>query len=201
MSLSSDMLENWMEIYVDHFLVSRNTFDQCLKTLGNVFKRCESTNLVLNWQKYYFMVTEWIVLGYRVSSKDLEVDQEKVKLIEKFSPPTNVKRVRSLLYHDGFYRMFIKDFSKITKLLCNLLGKDVAFNFDESYLEAYNRLQEKLNSAPIIDSPVLPQPFELICDSDYANGAIFRPAHQQGLPTIYYANRTLNENQLNYATM
>jgi len=54
-----------------------------------------------------------------------------VEVIEKLPPPTSVKGARSFLGHDGFYRRFIKDFSKITKSLTHLLLKDVAFNFNE----------------------------------------------------------------------
>jgi len=66
------------------------------------------------------MVTEGIVLGHKISVKGIEVDQAKIKVIEKLPPPINVKGVRSFLGHVGFYRHFIKDFSKIPKHLCNL---------------------------------------------------------------------------------
>lgn len=70
------------------------------------------------------------------------------------SPPINIKVVRSFLGHVGFYRRFTKDFSKIAKILYNLLEKDAAFNFDEPCLGAFNKLKEKLILAPIIVTPV-----------------------------------------------
>ena len=57
------------------------------------------------------------------------MDRAKIDVIEKLSPPTNVKGVRSFLGHVGFYRRFIKDFSKISKPLCDLLAKDAVFLF------------------------------------------------------------------------
>jgi len=59
----------------------------------------------------------------------MEVDKAKIEVIDKLPPPTNVKGVRSFLGHVGFYRRFIKDFSKITQPLTKLLEKDAPFDF------------------------------------------------------------------------
>ena len=61
------------------------------------------------------MIQEGIVLGHRVSSKGIEVDRAKIATIEKLPPPKNVKGIKSFLGHAGFYRRFIKDFSKLSK--------------------------------------------------------------------------------------
>ena len=74
----------------------------------------------------------------------IEVDKAKVEVIEKLPPPTNVKGIKSFLGHAGFYRCFIKDFSKIAKPLSNLLNKEVSFHFDKSYFEAFDTLKQKL---------------------------------------------------------
>ncbi|MCI34730.1 hypothetical protein A2U01_0055950, partial [Trifolium medium] len=107
------------------------------------------------------MVKEGIVLGHRISNKWLEVDQAKVEVIEKLPPPVNIKGVRSFLGHAGFYRRFIKDFLKITKPLCQLLQRDVPFNFDENCLKAFETLKTALVTAPVIISPDWSKPFEL----------------------------------------
>ena len=78
------------------------------------------------------MVTEGIVLGHRISVAELEVDQAKFSIIKTLFPPTTIKGIKSFLGHAGFYRRFIKDFSKIVRPLCRLLEKDTKFNFDES---------------------------------------------------------------------
>ncbi|XP_022864670.1 uncharacterized protein LOC111384595, partial [Olea europaea var. sylvestris] len=127
-------------------------------------------NLVLNWEKCHFMVQDGIVLGHKVSAKGIEVDKAKIQVIEKLPLPTSLKGVRSFLGHAGFYRRFIKDFSKITKPLCNLLMKEVSFEFDEECLITFNSLKEKLTIAPVIVSPDWDLPFELMCDvSDHAD--------------------------------
>ena len=88
---------------------------------------CEEKNLVLNWEKCHFMVTNDIVLGHIVSSKGIKVDKSKIELIANLPTPNSVKDVRSFLGHAGFYRRFIKDFSVIFKPLSNLLTKDNIF--------------------------------------------------------------------------
>lgn len=153
MSIFSDMVEQSIEVFMDDFSVFGDSFDLCLNNLVLVLKRCVENNLVLNWEKYHFMVQEGIVLGHKVSAKGIEVDKAKIETIEKLPPPTSVKGIRSFLGHAGFYKRFIKDFSKISKPLCNLLEKDIPFEFDESCLEAYRILKEKFITASIIVAP------------------------------------------------
>jgi hypothetical protein len=113
------------------------------------------------------------VLGHVISERGIEVDKAKVETVEQLPPPTDVKSLTSFLGHAGFYRRFIKYFSKITKPLTHLLQKDVAFDFDEMCLAAFRTLKSALVSAPIIQPPDWSQPFEIMCDSsDYAVGAV-----------------------------
>ena len=142
------LIEKTMEVFMDDFSVFGASFDLCLENLETVLERCVKTNLVLNWEKCNFMVTEGIVLGHKVSSKGLEVDQEKIEEIEKLPPPINVKGIRSFLGHAGFYRRFIKDFSKVARPLSNLLNKDKIFLLEDDCLNAYKILKEKRSPHP-----------------------------------------------------
>ena len=80
------------------------------------------------------MVQEGIVFGHKISHKGIEVDKAKVEIIEKLPPPISIKAIKSFLGHVGFYKRFIKGFSKIAKPLSMLLIKDVPFNFSKDYL-------------------------------------------------------------------
>ncbi|GJX86590.1 DNA-directed DNA polymerase [Tanacetum coccineum] len=121
----------------------------------------------------YFMLKEGIVLGHKVSEAGLEVDKEKIDVISKLPPPTNIKVIRSFLGHAGFYRRFIKDFSKIACPLTKLLEKDTQFEFNNECQNAFKILKEKLTCAPVIVSPNWSLPFKLMCDaSDFAIEAI-----------------------------
>jgi hypothetical protein len=93
-----------MEVFMDDFFVYGKTFDDCLENLDKVLQRCEEKHLVLNWEKCHFMVREVIVLGHQISERGIEVDRDKIEVIEQLPPPVNVKGIRSFLGHAGFYR-------------------------------------------------------------------------------------------------
>ena len=67
MAIFTYMVEDFLEVFVDDFSVFSDSYDNCLNNLAKVLKRCEETNLVLNWEKCHFMVNEGIVLGQKVS--------------------------------------------------------------------------------------------------------------------------------------
>ena len=78
--------------------------------MEKILQRCQDKNLALalNWEKCHFMLTEGIVLGHKISTAGLEVDQAKVAIIKTVLPPTIVKGIISFLGHVGFYKRFIK---------------------------------------------------------------------------------------------
>ncbi|KAH9803520.1 hypothetical protein KPL71_001801 [Citrus sinensis] len=201
LSIFSDMVERFLEVFMDDFSIYGDSFDECLQHLTLVLQRCKEKNLVLNWEKCHFMVKQGIVLGHIISSKGIEVDKAKVDLISNLPHPKSVKEVRSFLGHAGFYRRFIKDFSKISRPLCNLFVKDVPFIFDESCLDAFAKLKKLLTSSPIIQPPNWDLHFEIMCDAfDYAVGAVLGQRLDRVPYVIYYASMTLNDAQLNYST-
>ncbi|KAL0292524.1 UNVERIFIED_CONTAM: Retrovirus-related Pol polyprotein from transposon.6, partial [Sesamum radiatum] len=101
----------------------------------------------------------------------------------------------------GFYRRFIKDFSKIAQPLCKLLQKDETFDFDEACKLAFNKLKDSLTSAPIIQPPNWELPFEIMCDaSNHAVGAVLGQRVGRDPHVIYYVSRMLDSAQSNYTT-
>ncbi|KAG7536924.1 Ribonuclease H-like superfamily [Arabidopsis suecica] len=172
-SIFSDLIEEMVEVFMDDFSVYGSSFSSCLLNLCRVLTRCEETNLVLNWEKCHFML----------------------------QPPKTVKDIRSFLGHAGFYRRFIKDFSKIARPLTRLLCKEAEFEFDEDCLKAFHTIKEALVTAPVVQAPNWDYPFEIMCDaSDYAVGAVLGQRIDKKLHVIYYASRTLDEAQGRYAT-
>ncbi|GKE17286.1 reverse transcriptase domain-containing protein [Tanacetum coccineum] len=168
-----DMIEKYIEVFIDDFLVFGDSFSSCLSHLDMMLKRCEDPNLVLNWEKCHFMVKEGIVLGHKISKSGIEVDHAKFDVIAKLPPPTTVKGIRSFLGHTGFYRRFIQDFSKIARSMTHLLEKETPFDL----------------------------PFEIMCDaSDFAMGAFLVQRKDKYFQPIHYASKTLSDAQTHYTT-
>nr|GEZ55817.1 hypothetical protein [Tanacetum cinerariifolium] len=166
-----------------------------------MLKRCEDTNLCLNWEKSHFMVKEGIVLSHKISKEGIEVDKAKVDFIAKLPHPTTVKGIRSFLGHAGFYRRFIQDFSKIARPMTRLLKKDTLFLFSKECVEAFQTLKRKLTEASILIAPNWDMPFELMCDaSDFAICAVLGQRQEKHFRPIHYASITMTEAESNYTT-
>ncbi|XP_019266998.1 PREDICTED: uncharacterized protein LOC109244370 [Nicotiana attenuata] len=181
MAILTNMVEKFVKVFMDDFSIFGSSYDDYLKNLGKVTRRNRVRHIV--------------------SRSNIEVAKAKVEVVEKLPPPIFVKGVRSFLGHAGFYRRFIKDFSKIATPLCRLLENDVTFNFDEACLKAFEELKKKLVAAPIIAAPGWSLPFELMCiASDHAIGAVLGQRKDKIFYSIYYASKTLDHAQLNYTT-
>nr|GEW42147.1 hypothetical protein [Tanacetum cinerariifolium] len=153
------------------------------------------------WEKSHFMVKEGIVLGHKISKKGIEVDKAKIEVISMLPHPTIVKGIRSFLGHAGFYRRFIKDFSKISRPMTHLLEKNSPFIFSNECIQAFRTLKENLTEAPIRIAPNWDQPFELMCDaSDYAVGVVLGQRVEKHFRPIHYASKTMNQAEANYTT-
>ncbi|KAG7594128.1 Ribonuclease H-like superfamily [Arabidopsis thaliana x Arabidopsis arenosa] len=172
-SIFSDLIEETVEVFMDDFSVYGSSFSSCLLNLCRVLKRCEETNLVLNWEKCHFMVREGIVLGHKISERGIEGFTEDSSRISPSWP------------------------DRLTRLLC----KETEFTFDEECLTAFKLIKEALVTAPIVQAPNWDYPFEIMCDaSDYAIGAVLGQKIDKKLHVIYYASRTMDDAQVRYAT-
>ncbi|PKI66254.1 hypothetical protein CRG98_013335 [Punica granatum] len=165
MNIFSDMIENYIEVFMDDFTVYGDSFDCCLAKLSKVLHLCIESNIVLNYEKCHFMVTHGIILGHVISSRGIEVDKSKVDLILNLLYQSNVRDIRSFLGHASFYRRFIKNFSKIAQPLCYLLQKDTDFAFGKNCKEAFDKLKDLLTSAPINQPPDRELLFEIMTDA------------------------------------
>ena len=168
---------------------------------GNSASKMQGQTASIKLGKMPFHGNRRYCFGHKISGKGLEVDQSKISIIKTLAPPTTVNGIRSFLGHAGFYRRFIKDFSKIARPLCRLLEKDTRFNFDDSCKAAFEEIKIRLVQAPIMAAPEWDQGFEVMCDaSDFAMGVVLGQRKEKIFRAIYYSSRTSNEAQENYST-
>nr|GFA23817.1 reverse transcriptase domain-containing protein [Tanacetum cinerariifolium] len=132
----------------------------------------------------YLQHTTHKQVGHKISKKGIEVDKAKIEVISKLPPPTTVKGIQSFLGHAGFYRRFIKDFSKISRPMTHLLEKNSPFIFSNECIQAFKTLKDKLTEAPILIARNWDQPFKLIKTMNQAE-ANYTTTEKEMLAVVY----------------
>nr|GEW69493.1 reverse transcriptase domain-containing protein [Tanacetum cinerariifolium] len=154
MAIFHDMIEKTMEVFMDDFSVFGNSFQTYLSHLEKMLKRCEDTNLCLNWEKSHFMVKVGIVLGHKISKKGIEVDKAKVDVIAKLPHPTTVKGIQSFLGKlTEAHILIAPDWDTPFELMCNasdfviaaVLEKLQEKNFRPIHYASKTKTKAKLN--------------------------------------------------------
>ncbi|RDX62513.1 Retrovirus-related Pol polyprotein, partial [Mucuna pruriens] len=150
-SIFSDLSE-FLEVFMDDFMVYVDSFDAFLENLSRVLTRCIEMNLVLNFEKCHFMVTEGIVLGHLVSSRGIEGDKAKVDIIISLPNPAFVWDVRSFLGHSGFYKRFIKKLQQDCPASIQAATKRGGFCLRQSFTWSHPRPTSRSQQVVTCDS-------------------------------------------------
>ena len=195
----SDMLNDSLEIFMDDFTPYGVTFEDTLQNLEKVLKRCIEAHLALSTEKCHMMMNQGIVLGHFISFLGIQVDPAKIQVIQNLPIPKTQTEVRSFLGRAGYYRRFIKDFSKIASPLFVLLMKNDEFKWTDDCETAFNKLKHQLSTAPILRGPDWTLPFHISSDaSDTAIGAVLGQ-EENNLPyAIYFISKNMTPAELNY---
>eukprot|EP00253_Pinus_taeda_P029141 PITA_29141 len=139
---------------MDDFTPYGSNFQESLTNLRKVLAKCIEMNLSFSPDKCEFLMTEGTMLGHTISQQGLQVDPNKISIIQRVPPLQKVRDVWSFLGLAGYYRRFIKDFSKLASPLFGLLGKDDEFIWTDNYQEALDALKGKLQfDLTIVDKP------------------------------------------------
>jgi len=189
-------------IYIDDTIIFSKTVDEHLDHIEEVFKRLRDANLRLNPKKCKFAKQELEYLGHIVTPQGIKPCPSKIKAIESYPVPKNVKQLRSFLGLANYYRRFIKDFAKVAHPLNQLTKKFVKFDWTKSCQEAFDLLKRALISEPILAYPDFTREFHVTVDSSStALGMTLSQFSDDGVErVIAYNGRSLSNAEVNYST-
>jgi len=141
--------------------------------------------LYVNLEKCSFYFDHVVFLGFVVSSKSVQVDEEKVKAIQEWPIPKTVSEVRSFHSLTSFYMRFFKDLSTLAAPLNEIVKNNVSFRWGEKQKEVFAALKHKLTNAPILAMPNFAKSFEIECDASKVEIGIV--LLQDGHPIAYFS--------------
>jgi hypothetical protein len=153
--------------------------------------------LYAKFSKCKFWIKKVPFLGHVVSPEGITVDPSKVKEVLEWKPPTTVSEVQSFLGLPGYYRRFILNFSKIVKLITELLKKGNKYVWSEACDEAFKHLKRLLTTSPVLAQPDTTKPFDVYCD---ASGIGLGGVLMQEGRVISYSSRQLRRHEEHYPT-
>jgi hypothetical protein len=104
-------------------------------------------------------------LGHIVLAEGVAVDPSKVESVTKWESPKNPGEIRSFLGLAGYYRRFIKNFSKIAKPMTELLKKEKTFEWTDACEASFQDLKQRLVTAPVLCLPAILKDFQVYCDA------------------------------------
>lgn len=188
-------------VYLDDIVIYSASLQEHNRRLKEVLQRIRFHNLRLQPDKCEFLRKEVTYLGHVITEAGIIPDPEKLKAVESFPSPQRIKDIQSFIGLAGYYRRFIKDFSKIAKPLTKLTKKGTKFEWTTEQQKAFDHLKEKLITAPILKYPNFNETFILTTDaSDYALGAVLSQGVIGRDHPIAYASRVLSRAEQNYNT-
>ncbi|WVZ58909.1 hypothetical protein U9M48_009128 [Paspalum notatum var. saurae] len=196
-SVFMNELDKFVVVFIDDILVYSKNEEEHEEHLRTVLTRLREHQLYAKFSKCAFWLREVSFLGHILSEKGVAVDPSKVEDVLNWKQPETVTEIRSFLGLAGYYRHFIKDFSKTAKPMTSLTKKNAKYLWDPKCEEAFISLKKSLTSAPVLAQPDVTKPFDVYCD---ASGNGLGCVIMQEGRVIAYASRQLRKHEANYAT-
>ena len=200
---------NWCIVYLDDIIIFSDTKEEHLKRLEAVFQKLCAAGLKLKPSKCFFFKEEIEYLGHVVSGKGISTNPKKIEAVSKWPTPRTVYDVRSFLGFVGYYRRFIKNFSRITKPIREVItglenqskraAKKTYIEWTDAADTAFEHLKAMCVSTPILAYPNYQLPFTLHTDSSTDGlGAVLYQKQDGKMRVIAYASRSVSKAEANY---
>ena len=204
-----DLNMNWCIVYLDDIIIFSDTKEEHIKRLEAVFQKLMAAGLKLKPTKCFFFRDEIEYLGHVVSGKGISTNPKKIEAVTKWPTPKTVYDVRSFLGFVGYYRRFIKTFSKITKPIREVItglenqskraAKKTYIEWTDLADAAFDNLKTMCVSTPILAYPDYQLPFTLHTDSSTDGlGAVLYQKQDGKQRVIAYASRSVSKAESNY---
>ncbi|WVZ85399.1 LOW QUALITY PROTEIN: hypothetical protein U9M48_032335, partial [Paspalum notatum var. saurae] len=182
-SVFMNELDKFVVVFIDDILIYSKNEKEHEEHLRVVLTRLREHELYAKFSKCALRLKE-------------RVDPSKVKDVPNWKQQT-VTEIRSFLGLAGYYRRFIKDFSKIAKPMTSLTKKNAKFVWGPKCEEGFQELKKLLTTAPALAQPDVTKPFDVYCD---ASGRGLGCVLMQEGRVIAYASRQLRKHETNYPT-
>jgi hypothetical protein len=192
-----EFLDKFFVVFIDDILIYSKSNEEHEKHLRLIMEKLREHKLYAKFSICEFWLSEVAFLGHIVSKEGIAVDPSKVTAVTEWEPPKNVGEIRSFIGLAGYYRRFIKNFSKIATPMTELLKKEKKFKWTDEYEVSFQELNKRLVSAPVLCLPDLEKEFQVYCDASRLGlGSVL----MQGGRVVAYASRQLKKHETNYPT-
>jgi hypothetical protein len=159
-----DLGDKFLKVFVDDLNIHSESWEDHLRHLGAVLSKLREVNLKLNPSKCCFAAKSIVFLGHVVSKEGTKPDPGKIDVVLHFPESKTVTNVRSFMGLIGYYRKYIRGYSRMASSLFELTKKDVAFVWNQNCQRAFDDLKRALVEAPILVRPDFKEPFCLDVD-------------------------------------
>jgi len=195
-SVFKEMGDKFLKVFVDDLNIHSENWEDHLRHLGAVLSRLREVNLKLNPSKCCFATESIVFLGHVVSKEGTKPNPGKIDAVLRFPEPKTVTNVRSFLGLTGYYRKYIREYSRLASPLFELTKKDVPCVWNQDYQWAFDALKRALVEAPVLVRPDFKKPFCLDVDwSTKGVGAILSQREGRSEKVMAYASKGLTEVQ------
>jgi hypothetical protein len=192
-----DELDKCVVVFIDDILVFSKTAEEHEEYLRIVLGKLRKQQLYAKFSNCEFWMEEVTFLGHVLLSKGVAVDLSKIEAVSKWQSPKSVIEIRNFLGLAGYYRRFIKNFSKIAKPVIELLKSNMPYVWSDKCEASFKELTTFLTTTPVLTLPDASKDFMVYCDASRQGlGCVL----MQGGKVVSYASRQLQKHEENYPT-
>jgi hypothetical protein len=184
-----EYLDKFVMVFIDDILVYSRSEEEHKEHLRLALQKLPENMLYAKLSKCEFWMKQVVFLRHVISKRGISVDPSKVQDVLSWSAPMSVGDIRSFLRLAGYYRRFIKGFSKISKPMTELLKKDKKFEWTSACEASFQELKNRLTTAPILVMPDMEKSFSIYCD---ASGQGLGCVLMQDGHVVAYASQSLD---------